>query len=72
MIISLAAPRPGGLYLSASDAEVSVLCRRIANAGFEVTSVSTMLLFHYPLSSPISAVRRQAVLSPRRMPPVWD
>ncbi|MGQ9683630.1 MAG: sugar phosphate isomerase/epimerase family protein [Anaerolineae bacterium] len=65
--IGLAAPRPGGLYLSSSDAEVNALRRRIANAGLEVTSVSTMLLFHYPLSSPIPAVRRQAVLILRRM-----
>ncbi len=65
--VGLAQVRPGGLQLDSTGEEIERLRREAAAAGVAVPSVATTLLFRYPLSSPIPAVREQAVRIVRKM-----
>lgn len=65
--VGLDRPRPGGLRLDSTPAEIEQIARRAHDAGLVVTSVSTMQLFYYPLSSRIPAVRERAVQIVRKM-----
>jgi L-ribulose-5-phosphate 3-epimerase len=65
--VGLDRPREGGLRLDSTPAEIEQIARRAHAAGLVVTSVSTMQLFYYPLSSPIPVVRERAVQIVRKM-----
>jgi L-ribulose-5-phosphate 3-epimerase len=65
--IGLYNPRPDGLHLGSTPAEIEKLRLSAAAAGIVIPSISTMQLFHYPLSSPVPAVRDQAVRIVRKM-----
>lgn len=65
--IGLDKPRPDGLHLGSTTADIEKLRVKALNAGILIPSVSTMQLFHYPLSSPIPTVREQALRIARKM-----
>ena len=53
--------RDGALTLDSSRAEVQRLKEHATRCGIGVHSVATMLLFYYPLSSPIPSVREKGI-----------
>ena len=55
--VGMTRAREGGLTLDSSPADIHHIAKLAARSGVEVHSVATMLLFTYPLSSPISDVR---------------
>lgn len=65
--VGLRIPRPGGLRLTSTDADIARLRRLADTHGLAIPSVSTMLHFFYPLSSPVPAVRARALHIARRM-----
>jgi hexulose-6-phosphate isomerase len=65
--VGMTTERPGGLSVSSTDAEIRDVARLAAQAGIRVHSLATMMLFFYPLSSPIPAVRDRGIHIVRRM-----
>lgn len=65
--VGLAQPRPGGLRLDSTPAEIEAIRAQAHAAGLKVIGVSTMQLFYYPLSSPLPAVRAYAKTIVRKM-----
>ncbi len=65
--VGLDQARQGGLRLGSTSAQVDQIARWAREAGLAVTSVSTMQLFYYPLSSPIPSVRERAIRIVRTM-----
>lgn len=59
--VGLDTPRAGGLDLNSTTKEIETLKRMAGDAGLVVTSVSTMRLFYYPLSSPVPSIRERAI-----------
>lgn len=54
-------PRPGGLRFESGVDDLVEIKRAVEDAGVRIISVSTMQLFHYPLSSPIPIIRERAI-----------
>ncbi|MCC7163034.1 MAG: sugar phosphate isomerase/epimerase [Anaerolineae bacterium] len=65
--VGLAEPRPGGVRLTSTAEEIATIREQARETGLVVTSVSTMQLFYYPLSSPLPAVREQGCAIVRKM-----
>ncbi|MHB1356687.1 MAG: sugar phosphate isomerase/epimerase family protein [Anaerolineae bacterium] len=65
--IGLDKPRPDGLHLDSTPADIEKLKATASDAGIVIPSVSTMQIFHYPLSSPIPKVREHALCIARKM-----
>jgi hexulose-6-phosphate isomerase len=65
--VGMTTERPGGLTLTSSEAEISAVGHLAAEAGIRVHSIATMMLFFYPLSSPIPVVRDMAIRIVRQM-----
>jgi L-ribulose-5-phosphate 3-epimerase len=65
--VGLDRPRQGGLRLDSTPAEIEQIAQCAHAAGLVVTSVSTMQLFYYPLSSRDPVVRERAVQIARKM-----
>jgi hexulose-6-phosphate isomerase len=65
--VGLDQAREGGLRLGSTTTEINQIARWAREAGLVITSVSTMQLFYYPLSSPIPSVRERAVHILRKM-----
>jgi hexulose-6-phosphate isomerase len=65
--VGLDVPRPGGLRRQSTHEELRALRTQAEASGLAITSVSTMQLFHYPLSSPVPAVRARALELVRAM-----
>lgn len=65
--VGLAEPRPGGLRFNATASDIAAIRQKAHESGLAVTSVSTMQLFYYPLSSPIPVVRERAIQVVRKM-----
>jgi L-ribulose-5-phosphate 3-epimerase len=65
--VGLDKPRAGGLRLDSTSQEIETIGRMAREAGLVVTSVSTMQLFYYPLSSGRSVIRERAVQIVRKM-----
>lgn len=65
--VGLATPRPGGLRLTSSDADVARIRRLADESGLAIPGISTMQHFFYPFSSPNKRVRAHAVHIARRM-----
>ncbi len=65
--VGLDKPREGGLRLDSTTTEIEKIGRLARDAGVVITSVSTMQLFYYPLSSSIASVRERAMEVVRKM-----
>ncbi|MHB9031982.1 MAG: sugar phosphate isomerase/epimerase family protein [Anaerolineae bacterium] len=65
--IGLSNPRPDAVHLSSTIRELEQLKVTAAAAGLVIPGISTMQLFHYPLSSPNPAVQAQAQRIARTM-----
>jgi L-ribulose-5-phosphate 3-epimerase len=65
--IGLDQPRVDGLQLGSTPADINKLKAAASDAGIVIPSVSTMQIFHYPLSSPIPTVREHALRIARKM-----
>ncbi len=65
--VGVASLRPGGLRLESTPAEIALIRRQAEDEGLRIASVAQMLLFYYPLSSPIPAVRAHALRIVRAM-----
>jgi hexulose-6-phosphate isomerase len=65
--VGMTTERPGGLTVSSTEAEIRAIARVAAQAGICVHSIATMMLFFYPLSSPVPAVRDRGVQIVLRM-----
>ena len=59
--VGMATARPGALSVHSQAAEVRAVGEQAAAAGIRVHSIATMMLFFYPLSSPIRAVRERGI-----------
>lgn len=65
--VGLDQPRPGGLRFE-SDVDILEKIKRTAHTvGIQIISISTMQLFHYPLSSPVPVVRNRAISIVQKM-----
>jgi hexulose-6-phosphate isomerase len=65
--VGLDKPRAGGLRLNSSSEDIETIGHLARDAGLVVTSVSTMQLFYYPLSSAHTLIRERAVEIVRKM-----
>jgi L-ribulose-5-phosphate 3-epimerase len=65
--VGLDQPREGGLRLNSTPEEIEQIGRMARTTGLAVTSVSTMQLFYYPLSSRVPVVRERAIRIVRKM-----
>jgi L-ribulose-5-phosphate 3-epimerase len=65
--VGLDRPRPGGLRFQFTSEDLDVIRKYADEAGIRITSISTMQLFYYPLSSPIQAVREHGMTLVRKM-----
>lgn len=65
--VGLAEPRVGGLRLDSTTEEIASIREQAQSAGLVVSSVSTMQLFYYPLSSPRHAVRHRGCAIVKKM-----
>lgn len=65
--VGLDKPRPGGLRFNFTPEDLDLIRMQADEAGIRITSVSTMQLFYYPLSSPIQAVRERGMTLVRKM-----
>lgn len=65
--VGLAEPRVGGVRLGSTPDEIAAVREQARAAGLVVTSLSTMQLFYYPLSSPLPTVREQGCVIVRKM-----
>lgn len=65
--VGLAEPRVGGVRLGSTPGEIAAVREQARAAGLVVTSLSTMQLFYYPLSSPLPTVREQGCVIVRKM-----
>ncbi len=65
--VGLDKPRPGGLRFQFTNEDLDLIQKQADEAGIRITSISTMQLFYYPLSSPIQAVRERGMILVRKM-----
>ncbi len=65
--VGMATARPGALSVRSSEAEVRAVGQMAAAAGIRIHSIATMMLFFYPLSSPLRAVRERGIAVVERM-----
>ncbi len=65
--VGLDQPRECGLRLNSTTEEIEQIGRMARAAGLIVTSVSTMQLFYYPLSSRVPVVRDRGIRIVRKM-----
>jgi L-ribulose-5-phosphate 3-epimerase len=65
--VGLLDPRPGGIRYESQPAEWFAIKPFAEKLDLRLISISTMLLFYYPLSSPIQVVRERALDIVRKM-----
>ena len=65
--VGMTTVRPGALTVASSEEDAREVGRLARAAGVRVHSVATMMLFFYPLSSPIPAVRDKGIQTVLRM-----
>ena len=59
--VGLDRPRPGGLRFESNMNDLAEIKRAAEVADLRIISISTMQLFHYPLSSPVPVIRERAI-----------
>jgi L-ribulose-5-phosphate 3-epimerase len=65
--VGLDTPRPGGVRFESGDEVLAEIKNAADAAEIRIISISTMQLFHYPLSSPVPTVRERAIEIVRKM-----
>jgi L-ribulose-5-phosphate 3-epimerase len=65
--VGLDQPRPGGLRFEFTNEDLDLIREQAEIAGIRITSISTMQLFYYPLSSSNPAVRERSMTLVRKM-----
>lgn len=59
--VGMTTERPGAITLSSSTAEIKAAKALAERSGTRIHSIATMMLFFYPLSSPIAKVRDKGI-----------